>query len=255
MKFFIFLLVRVLYRFRAYNTNVLKTPGPLLLIPNHTSWIDWAFLGSILDDDWRFVTSSTTAQISWMHRLVMLNRRTFPVDPASPYAVKRMAEFLEKGGKLVLFSEGRISLTGTLGKIFDGTGFLLSKTKARAICCYLRGAYRLPLSPNADQKKWFPHVSAHFSDVLTPPPFESLNAEDRRTLLSEWLRDRLLAQQFETEQLFGPKNVLAAIVNTAQEYPKRIILEDATGQTLTYRELLTGARLFGHTWKSAAAFG
>jgi hypothetical protein len=33
-----------------------------------------------------------------------------------------MAEFLKGGGRLVLFAEGRLSRTGTLMKLFDGTG-------------------------------------------------------------------------------------------------------------------------------------
>ena len=253
MKFIIRSLLRGLFSFRAYNEAVLKTPGPLLLIPNHTSWIDWLFVYVLLDDDWRFVTSSTTAQASWLHRLVMLNHRTFPVDTTSPYAVKRMAEFLREGGKLVLFAEGRISLTGTLGKIFDGTSFLLNKTKAKPICCYLRGSFRLPLSPNMDRKVGFPRVSAHFSDVLTPPNVEELRPVERRARLSEWLRDRLTAQQFETEQAFAPRNVLAAIVETAAWQLDQKILEEATGQTLTYRRLLTGTRLLSHEWQKVLA--
>ena len=253
MKFFIRALLRLLFGFRVYNDAVLKTSGPLLLIPNHTSWIDWLFIYVLLDDDWRFVTSSTTAQKSWLHRRVMLNKRTFPVDTSSPYAVKRMAEFLQDNGKLVLFSEGRISLTGTLGKVFDGTGFLLNKTKARVICCYLRGAYRLPLSPNADHKKWFPRVSAHFSDVLSAPVFDMFKPLERRTRLSEWLRDRLTAQQFETEQAFSPRNVLAAVVETAASQMNLTILEDMTGTELTYRRLLTGTRLLARQWRRILA--
>lgn len=86
------------FRFRAYNVEVLCTPGPVLLLPNHVSWLDWLFLGVLLEDDWRFVTNSKTAELSWFHRKMMVNRRTFPVDPTSPYAAKRMAEFLGKGG-------------------------------------------------------------------------------------------------------------------------------------------------------------
>ena len=144
MRAFLRVLVRWLYSFRGYNEGVLNTPGPVLLIPNHVSWLDWLFLGVCLDEDWKFVTSSITAQISWLHRRIMVNRLTFPIDPTSPYAVKRMAEFLETGGRLVLFAEGRISLTGSLMKLFDGTGFLLFKTHAKVITCYLRGANRLP---------------------------------------------------------------------------------------------------------------
>jgi acyl-[acyl-carrier-protein]-phospholipid O-acyltransferase / long-chain-fatty-acid--[acyl-carrier-protein] ligase len=109
---------RLIFRFRAFNEGVLNTPGPVLLIPNHVSWLDWLFVYVCLDDDWKIVTSSTTAQISWLHRRMMLNRLTFPVDTTSPFAVKRIAEFLKSGGRLVLFAEGRISLTGALMKLY-----------------------------------------------------------------------------------------------------------------------------------------
>src|SRR5580692_3251222 len=141
-------LVRLLFRFRGYNESVLKTAGPVLLIPNHVSWLDWLFLGVCLDPDWKFVVSSVVAQRSWLNRKIMINHRTFPIDTNSPYAVKRMAEHLQANGRLVLFVEGRISRTGTLMKLFDGTGFLLYKTPARVITAYLRGANRLPLCPN-----------------------------------------------------------------------------------------------------------
>ena len=68
MKLLIQILIRIWFRFRAYNVEALKTPGPVLLLPNHTSWLDWAFLFAILDDDWKFVTSSTTARRSTRSR-------------------------------------------------------------------------------------------------------------------------------------------------------------------------------------------
>ena len=135
-------LLRLLYGFRAYNEAALQAPGPVLLIPNHTSWLDWLFLGVVLGPDWKFVVSSTSAETSWVHRKIMINRRTFPIDTLSPYAVKRMAEHLQGKGRLVLFAEGRLSRTGCLMKLFDGTGFLLHKTQAKVITCHLRGAHR-----------------------------------------------------------------------------------------------------------------
>src|SRR5947209_2770743 len=162
-------LLRLLFRFRGYNEAVLKTPGPVLLIPNHTSWFDWLLVGACLDPDWKFVVSSVSAQTSWLHRKVMLNKRTFPIDTMSPYAAKHMAEYLAGNGRLVLFAEGRLSRTGTLMKLFDGTGFLLNKTHAKVITAYLRGAQRLLFSPNREEKSFFPRVTAHFSEVLIPP--------------------------------------------------------------------------------------
>jgi acyl-[acyl-carrier-protein]-phospholipid O-acyltransferase / long-chain-fatty-acid--[acyl-carrier-protein] ligase len=245
MKSLLRLLVRLLFRFRAFNESALRTPGPVLLIPNHTSWFDWLFIGVCLDSDWKFVTSSTTAQKSWFHKFVMVNSRTFPIDNASPYAVKHMAEFLSKGGKLVLFAEGRLSRTGTLMKLFDGTGFLIHKTHAKVITAYVRGAQRLPFSPNTGWKRCFPTVTTHFSDLLTAPHQEHLSTSQSRTLFTRWLRDQMVGQQFNVEMDFGPGNLAAAIAESAAQQTGKVILEDATLTKLTYRKLFIGARLMG----------
>jgi len=250
MKTLLRCLLRLLYDFRAYNEDALKTPGPVLMLPNHVSWLDWLFLLACAEGDWKAVVSERAAQVSWLHRKIMLNRRTFPIDTDSPYAVKRMAEFLEKGGRLVLFPEGRLSRTGTLMKLFDGTGFLLHKTGAKVITCYLRGAHRLPYSPNPNRKRWFPRISIHFSDALVAPRVEHLSTSQSRHILSEWLRERMLQQQFEIEMQFGAQTVGAAIVETARRFPEHTVLQDVNGP-LTYRRLLLGADLLGQQFARA----
>jgi acyl-[acyl-carrier-protein]-phospholipid O-acyltransferase / long-chain-fatty-acid--[acyl-carrier-protein] ligase len=248
-------MVRLLYRFRAYNTSVVNTPGPVLLLPNHVSWWDWIFIGVCLEKDWRFVTSSETARISWLHRQIMVNRRTFPLDMNSPYAVKHMAEYLQKGGRLVLFPEGRLSCTGSLMKIFDGTGFLMLKTRPKVITAYIRGAQRLPLSPNPGHKQWLPRVSVHFSDVLAPPVIENLRATAARARLTHWLRDQMVKQRFETEMTFGPATLPEAIGEAAYRRPDQAILQDATLQKLTYRRLLAGTDLLAAQWRELLGAG
>ncbi|MCC6232204.1 MAG: AMP-binding protein [Verrucomicrobiales bacterium] len=248
MKRLLFWFARLFFRFRAYNTEVLSTPGPVLLLPNHVSWLDWLFLGVFLDDDWKFVTSRETAQTSWLHRRIMINRRTFPIEVTSPYAVKRMAEFLEKGGRLVLFPEGRLSHTGNLMKLFDGTGFLIFKTRARVITAYLRGALRVPFSPHPGWHRLRTPVSAHFSEALVAPHPTHLSTTEARSHLTAWLRTQMVRQQFEVEMQHGPNHLLNAIVETARLHPSFKVLQDATGQKLSYRRLLVGAELLSRQW-------
>ena len=243
-------LVRLLYRFRTYNSSVLATPGPVLLLPNHVSWWDWIFIGVCLDDDWRFVTSSNTAELSWLHRLIMVNRRTFPVNINSPYAIKHMAEYLQRGGRLVLFPEGRLSTTGSLMKLFDGTGFLIDKTHAKVITAYIRGAHRLPFSPNPDRKRWFPHVSVHFSAPLEAPRAHHLNVTESRLRLTDWLRDQMVRQKFETETAHGPQTVPEALLRSLRQQPCQVVLQDVTMQTLTCRRFITGARVLTRQWQT-----
>lgn len=248
MKFLIHIVVRLLFRFRGINSEVLKAPGPVLLLPNHTSWLDWAFLYAVLDEDWKFVTSSTTANFSWLHRKIMVNHRTFPVDPSSPYAAKRMAEFLEKGGRLVLFPEGRITHTSAMMKFYDGTGFLLHKTTAKVITCYLRNAVRLKLVRHSGWTQWAPRVTAYFSPLTTPPRLTGVSNSVARQKLTNWLRDQMIRQQYDVEMEHGPGTMLAAIAESASNQPTKIILEDVSFKELTYRTVMVGTELMAERW-------
>lgn len=249
MKVILRWVLRWWFGFQAYNEAVLRTPGPVLLIPNHVSWLDWLFLGVCLDDDWRFVTSSATAQTSALHRWIMVNRRTFPIDTTSPYAVKRMAEYLQQGGRLVLFAEGRISKTGSLMKLFDGTGFLVFKTGAKVVTAYLRGAERVWWVRHQGWRKWFPRVSVHFSSVQEAPKLSSMSTAQARARVTTWLRDRMVAQQFEVETQFGPRTVLGAVVAMARQRPDAQALEDVTRQRLSYRRLTVAVEVLAGAWR------
>lgn len=255
MKSIFLFILKTLFRFEAFNLKALKTPGPVLLIPNHASWLDWLFIWVYLDKDWRFVTSSVSAQTNWLFRLLMVNRYTLPVDTSSPYAVKRMAEFLKGGGRLVLFAEGRLSRTGTLMKLFDGTGFLIAKTKAKVITTYLRGIENLPYSPNPCHKKCFAKVTAHFSEALEAPDTSKLNPGRARAVLTSWLRDQMVRQHFDVEMAFGAKNILSAVSEAAHKQPGQAILKDATLKTLTYRKLMVGVHLLAKGLQDAIAGG
>jgi acyl-[acyl-carrier-protein]-phospholipid O-acyltransferase/long-chain-fatty-acid--[acyl-carrier-protein] ligase len=252
MKAFLRWLLRLLYGFRGYNVEALKAPGPVLLLPNHVSWWDWVLIGVWLDDDWRFVTSSQTARTSWLHRRLMINRRTFPVDMNSPYAVKHIAEYLHGGGRLVLFPEGRLSLTGSMMKLFEGTGFLLSKTHAKVITAYLRNAHRLPFSPNPAAKQWFPRLSVHFSPPLALPELLHVRHAEARARFVEGLREQMLKQRFEVEMAFGPGTLPDAIQHAASIHQGKAVLQDVTMRPLDYPRLLIGAELLAKQWRRLA---
>ena len=236
------ILARILYGFKIHNSEVLKTTGPVLLVPNHASWFDWWLVGICLQEDWKFVVSSTRAESHWIFRFVMRNRFTFPIDNASPFAIKEMSNFLKEGGRLVLFAEGRLTETGSLMKLFEGTGFLLEKTNAKIITCYQRNAHRLPYSKHPGWKKIFPKLTIHFSDPLSAPKSLSKRSNAREAY-TQWLREALMELQFESEMKFGPKDLLTAIASMSRERPKSIVLEDVTGQRLKHKMVMVGSEV------------
>jgi acyl-[acyl-carrier-protein]-phospholipid O-acyltransferase/long-chain-fatty-acid--[acyl-carrier-protein] ligase len=249
IRFISRILARILFRIRIHGDDVLDTPGPVLLIPNHLSWFDWWLVGLSVGEDWRFVTSSTRADNHWMFRFMMVNRYTFPVDHASPFAVKDMATFLQGGGRLILFAEGRISETGCLMKLFEGTGFLLHKTGAKVITCHLRNAMRLPWSRQPGWKQCFPKLSVHFSDVLQPPVEQLSGTADVRGALTQWLRERMIEQHFQVEMDHGHGDVLTEIASKARQRPCKVVLEDVTGQLLKHRTVMVGAEVLGEAFR------
>ena len=74
------LVLRVWFRFRTYNEKAAQTEGPVLLIPNHLSWIDWLFVGLCVDPEWKFVASSVPARNSKLHAWILSNPRIFLID-------------------------------------------------------------------------------------------------------------------------------------------------------------------------------
>jgi acyl-[acyl-carrier-protein]-phospholipid O-acyltransferase/long-chain-fatty-acid--[acyl-carrier-protein] ligase len=248
MRTLIRFFLRLLFGFRVPQAAALRAQGPLILLPNHASWFDWMFVSACIDNDWRIVSSVEAAQTSWLHRFIMINRYTFPVETTSPYAVKRMAEYLKGGGKLVLFPEGRLTRTGSLMKLFDGTGFLLFKTGAKVVTCHFRGTEYLPFSPNPNRKQLFPRVSAFFSDVLSPPVLTDISTTQARRKLTRWISDTMVKQRFETELAESPGNLLGAIIESARRSPSAIVLQDVSRTKLTYRRILTAVDVMAHQW-------
>jgi acyl-[acyl-carrier-protein]-phospholipid O-acyltransferase/long-chain-fatty-acid--[acyl-carrier-protein] ligase len=135
-------------------------------------------------------------------------------------------------------------------KLFDGTGFLIFKTRAKVITAYIRGAERLPYSRTPGRKRWFPRISVHFSDVLNPPGLEHVSATAARGRLTDWLRDQMVRQRFETEMEFAPATLPEAIIEAARQRPRQVILQDFSLQELTYRRLLVGADLLAGQWRT-----
>ena len=101
----------------------------------------------------------------------------------------------------------------------------------------------------------FPQVTAHFSAALVAPELGEASPGRARTLLTNWLRDQLVRQQFAVEMAFGASNVLAAVAETARKHPSHVILEDATLKTLNYRKLMVGSDVLAQALRGSVAGG
>ncbi|MCD8534244.1 MAG: AMP-binding protein [Verrucomicrobia bacterium] len=232
-----------LFRYRVFGGEKLNHPGPVLLIPNHVSWLDWLFLGVVLEEDWKFVVSGNVAEMSWIHRKIMMGSRSFPVEMGSPYGLKEIAQYLHKGGRLVLFAEGRLTRTGSLMKLYDGIGFLVQKSEAKILLGYFRGVKRLKWVQHLCRTEWFPDISLHIREADAVPAFGRLKPADQRKRLTTWLTRQMMNHQFECELAHSAPSVPEEILLTARKNASAIIFQDVSMKKLSMKQFVIGADL------------
>ena len=89
-----------------------------------------------------FAIDSAIAQHWWVKPFLRFTR-AMPLDPTKPMATRTLINAVKGGEPLIIFPEGRLTVTGSLMKVYDGAGLIADKTDA-----YRRaGAARRAWSP------------------------------------------------------------------------------------------------------------
>lgn len=115
--------------------------GGVLLLGNHTSWIDWAILHLVVPRPVRFVMTRDYYDL-WYLRWFLDLYKVIPIKSAgSPGAIRQIISFLEAGECVALFPEGAISRNGQLAPFRRGFSMAAKKAGMPIIPFYLRGLW------------------------------------------------------------------------------------------------------------------
>ena len=88
--------------------------------------------------------------------------RAMPLDPAKPMATRTLINAVKGGETLVIFPEGRLTVTGSLMKVYDGAGLIADKSDAMVVPVKIEGLERTPfsrLSREQVRRRWLPKVT------------------------------------------------------------------------------------------------
>jgi acyl-[acyl-carrier-protein]-phospholipid O-acyltransferase/long-chain-fatty-acid--[acyl-carrier-protein] ligase len=139
-------LLLMVYGVETRGEENLKLAGERrVVVANHQSFLDGLVLAAFLPDDPVFAVDTGIAKRWWVKPLLSLVDFA-PVDPANPMALKSLARAVEKGRTLVIFPEGRLTVTGSLMKVYDGPGLVADRTGADLIPVRLDGLQHTPFT-------------------------------------------------------------------------------------------------------------
>ncbi|MCK5191918.1 MAG: 1-acyl-sn-glycerol-3-phosphate acyltransferase, partial [Methylococcales bacterium] len=117
-------LLTLIYKVEVKGLDNYKKAGDrVLIISNHTSFLDPLLLGVFLPDNITFAINTHISERWWLKPFLSLSQ-VFPMDPTQPLSLKALIHHLQSDTKTVIFPEGRITVTGSLMKIYDGTGMV-----------------------------------------------------------------------------------------------------------------------------------
>ena len=237
-------LARLLFRIEVPIQQASFDHQRLLIVANHQSFLDGLLIGLFLPIDPVFVVHTTIAE-SFFFRILLSQVEYLAVDPTSPMAMKKVIRLIESGRPVVIFPEGRITLTGSLMKVYDGPAFVAAKTGATVVPVRVDGAHRSYFSRLSGKhpKTLFPKVRLSILPERHFPMPEGATAKLRRRKSGEAMR-RLMQEMIFASR---PQQTLyAALCDAADIFGRRRrLLEDVKQIEYSYNDLLKMALILG----------
>ena len=238
--------LRILYRVKVRGTDNLKKAGKrAVIVANHVSFLDGVLLGAFLPTKPTFAVYTRIARQWWLKPFFAVVD-VFRMDPTNPMAIKSLIKEIQRDRHCVIFPEGRLTVTGSLMKIYEGPGMIADKADAMLVPVRIDGAQYTPFSRlrGKVRLRWFPKITI---TILEPRRFElpkDVVGRARRQLAGLMLYDVMSEMIFETcdyrRTLF--EALLDARAIHGGNHP---ILEDVERKPMSYDGLVLGSFVLG----------
>lgn len=236
------LLLRLLYRVTVSGKERFDQAGPrVLVVANHSSYLDAVLLALFLTDRLTFAIDPRVARVWWV-RPFLAFVDVLPVDPAKPFSTKTLIKLLRADMKVMVFPEGRITVTGSLMKIYDGSALIADRSGAAILPVRIAGTESTCFSLLGGQRRrrWFPRVSL---TVLPPRRLSlpsGLRGRARRHAAGTALTDIMTEMMFETSQY--RRTIFAALLEARSIYGgSHVVAEDPDRKPRSYNQVISRA--------------
>ncbi len=244
IRSFLRLFIGALYRVKvAGNLSGLQAER-LLIVANHQSFLDGLMLGLFLPVNPVFVVHTSVARNFWFRQMLRLTDY-LAVDTTSPMAMKQIVKLIRSGRPVVIFPEGRITVTGSLMKVYDGPSFVAAKTEATVVPVRIDGLIYSRFSRVAHlyPHHGIPQVTLTLMAAQQIPMPQAGKARERRRLAGAAMQRIMQQVHFAarpTQSIF--EAFLAARLTFGGYTP---LVEDKDQIEYSYNELLRRSMALG----------
>ncbi len=170
------------------------------------------------------------------------------LDPLKPFSLRTIINAVrDDGDMLVIFPEGRITVTGSLMKIYDGAGMIADKSEAMLVPVHIAGPEATifsRLTKSQVRRRLFPKITVTVLEPLRLKLDEALKGRWRRQAAGAALYDIMSDLMFRA----APTNqtVVEALVEAAKTHGKKwLAIEDPVSGQMTYKRLLQAVAILG----------
>ncbi len=238
--------LRSLYRVEVRGIEYLAQFGErTVVVANHTSFLDALLIYAFLPVPATFAINTYVAR-SALGRVAGWFCSLFPLDPTNPLSIRSLIRRVQEGGCVVIFPEGRITVTGSLMKVYHGPGLVAERSLATVLPIRIDGAQYTPFSrlQGRFRLSWFPKITLNVQPPRSLYVPEHYRGRARREQAGRLLSDLMADMMFETankDQTLVERLLEARRIHGGAH----VIAEDINRTPLTYNALITRSVVLG----------
>ncbi|WP_395686661.1 acyl-[ACP]--phospholipid O-acyltransferase [Aestuariivirga sp.] len=239
-------LFRLFYRVEIKGAENYRAAGRrVVVIANHTSYLDGPLLSAFLPERACFAINTHVAA-RWWAKPAFLLADMIALDPANPLALRALVDNLKRGRKVVIFPEGRLTVTGALMKVYEGPAAIAGMAKARVLPVRIDGAIYTPFSHMRGKLRlrWFPKITI---TILPPVKFDTPDG-----VRGASLRDHQANELYDvmTDMVFRTSNIDCTLFQSLLDARHvhgggHIVLEDIQRTPINYNRLIMASFMLG----------
>ena len=235
-----------LYRVKVKGLENYQAAGDrVVIIANHTSFIDAILLATYLPDKLTFAVNTITAK-KWWIKMFLRMVDAFPIDPTKPMAIKSLIEFVRQNKRCVIFPEGRITVTGALMKIYEGPGLVADKAGGQLLPIRIQGAQFTPFSRlrGKVRTRWMPTITITIFPPQNLDIAPEIKGRKRRQEIGNKLYDVMTELMFESSDYH--KTLFSSLIDArSMQGPRFEIMEDIEREPITYSQFIARCFILG----------